>query len=161
MDPVREPVTFFHHVLVRHQVLLGELLRLLFHDLRPALIPEALLHLLGVIADEVIDLAGVGQQVLQIAYLLDDLRVLILDLLALQAGQAAQLHVQNGLGLTVAELERCLHQPLLRLVCGGRPPDRLDHRVQLIKRLEQPLQDVAPLSDRTPSGAGSPPAGVR
>ena len=104
-----------HHILVRHQVLLGELLRLLVHDLRPEVIPEALLHRLGVVADEVIDLAGVGQQVLQISDLLDDLRVLILDLLALQAGQAAQLHVQHGLRLPIAELGRGLHQPLLRL----------------------------------------------
>ncbi len=134
-----------NHLLVRYQILLRELLRLLIDDLRPAVIPEAPLDVLGVVPDEVIDLAGVGQQVLQVGDLLDDLRVLLLDLLPLQAGQAAQLHVQHGLGLAVAEPEGGLHQPLLCLLRRGRAADRPDHLVQLVQRLQQPLQDVAPL----------------
>ena len=124
-----------NHLLVRHQVRIGELLRLLVHDLRPAVIPKPLLDLLRVVPDEEVDLARIRQQVLQVGDLLDDLRVLRLDLLPLQAGQATKLHIQNSLSLAVAELERGLHQPLLRLIRRGRAPDRLDHLVQLVQRL--------------------------
>ena len=40
-----------------------------------------------------------------------DLALLVLDLLALEGSQAAQLHIQDGLGLELAQVE-ALHQAL-------------------------------------------------
>jgi len=47
----------------------------------------------------------VGQQVFEGGDLLDQLIVLVADLLALQEGQAAELHVQDSLGLNVVQGE--------------------------------------------------------
>ena len=63
------------------------------------------------------------------------------DLLALQGGQAAQLHVEDGLGLHLVDLEQP-HQPGARLVDGGRAPDQRDDLVERVERLEQAAQDV-------------------
>ena len=52
------------------------------------------------------------QQVLVVGDALEQFLMLILDLLALQGGQPAQLHIQDGLSLDLGELE-ALHQAFL------------------------------------------------
>ena len=66
---------------------------------------------------------------------------LVLNLAALQRGQAAQLHVEDGLGLLLGQLEA-------RLQVGGRgvavlrPANRIDHGVEVIEGDGQAFEDV-------------------
>ena len=87
----------------------------------------------------------VGEQVFQFGNELQQLLMLLFDLLALQARQAPELHVQHGLRLDLCQVERLGHQGVLGLVGGLGGPDRLDHCVQLVQRLDQALQDVVAL----------------
>ena len=132
-------------LLVSDHVLLGELLRFLVHDQRAPLVAELVLYVFGVVADQEVDLARVGQKVFEVVDLLQQLRVLRLDLVALQARQTAQLQVQHSLSLAVRQLERLRHQLGLGVIGGSGAADRLDHFVQHVDRLEQTLQDVRPL----------------
>ena len=65
----------------------------------------------------------------------------VLNLLALQSGQATQLHVQDGLSLSLVNLQE-LHQSGARLVRGGGAANQGDNLVQSIQGLEQAAQDV-------------------
>ena len=63
------------------------------------------------VADDLQHPARVGEDVLQLRDELDDRDVLVLDLLALERGEAAQLHLEDGVGLDLAERE-ALHEVL-------------------------------------------------
>src|SRR5690606_28834418 len=69
------------------------------------------------------------------------LRVLVLDMLPLQRGETAQLHVENGLRLPLGEVEAG-YQVGLGGVGVWAVADGLDNRVQVRQRLEQPFKDV-------------------
>jgi hypothetical protein len=79
----------YDDLLVRDQVLFAELLYVFLDDLGAAGVAVLLLHLAGFLADQEVDLARVSEQVLQVADLLQQLRVLVLKLLSLQGGQTA------------------------------------------------------------------------
>ena len=66
------------------------------------------------------------------------------ELLALQGGQLAQLHVEDGAGLDLVDLEQA-HQALLRGRRRVAGPDQRDHGVDRVDGLEQGGQDVRPL----------------
>ena len=51
------------------------------------------------------DARRVGEDVLELGDELDHREVLVLDLLALERGQAAQLHLEDGVGLDLGQLE--------------------------------------------------------
>ena len=123
-----------HRLLVRDQVFFAEVLDLLLDDLRAPLVAVALLDVLGLFDDQEVDLARVGQQVFEVVDLLDQLLVLVLELLALQRGQAAQLHVQHGLRLALATGRTA---PACRRVRAAsalaRFADGADDRVELSK----------------------------
>ena len=111
--------------------------------MRAAVIAVFFRQFAQVILDECQDLLGVGQQVFQVGDLQLDLFVFVLDLLAFQGCQAAQLHVQDGLGLQFAQLE-ALHQAFFgRLGIRGFA-DGLDDRVQVVQGDDQAFQDVGP-----------------
>ena len=120
-----------------HHVLFGELLRLLLHDHRAALVAKLLFQQRSIFADQVVDLAGVGQQVFQVVDRLDQLAVLLLNLAGFQLGQAAELQVEYGLRLPVGEVEWLGHQLLFGVLGRVCAADRLDHRVQHVDRLQQ------------------------
>ena len=63
------------------------------------------------------------------------------DLVGLQRGQPLQAHVEDRLRLLARELE-LRDQPLARGVGVFRAADQLDHRVEVVERDEQPLEDV-------------------
>ncbi len=128
-----------------YEVLFAEIHRFLPDDLGAPFVAVLLLELQRLLFDQVVDLEGIGQQVFQVGDLLDDLSVLVLDLLALQASQAAQLHVQHCLGLAVAQAEGSLHQPLLGLFRRLRAADGLNDLVHMIQRHQQPLEDMLSL----------------
>ena len=83
----------------------------------------------------------VGQNVFQVRDGLLDLGVLILQLVALQSGQALQTHIEYGLRLLVGQAERA-HQSVARLLRGATGADERNHRVNAIERDEQAFQDV-------------------
>ncbi len=95
-----------------------------------------------VLADKLQDAPGVGEQVFQIGNLLEHFLVLFHDLLAFQVGQAAELHVQDGLGLNLGKLEAGHQVPAGGFRCF-RFTDRLYDGVDVIQRDTQTFQDVS------------------
>ena len=93
--------------LVGHHVLHGEagLGHLGLDDLCAPGIVVLLLESQQLILDHAQDLVGIGQQVFQVGDALEQLLVFVLQLLALQRGQPLEGHVQDRLGLDLAELE--------------------------------------------------------
>src|SRR4030095_13989679 len=82
-----------------------------------------------------------GQDVFQVGDLGLDLGQVVDDALPFQGGQAAQLHVENRLGLDLVDVEQ-LDQTGLRDVDGFRCPDQRNHFVERVERLDQATQDV-------------------
>ena len=111
-------------------------------DLRHALIPVLGGDLLQLLLEHAPQKALVGEKLLEIVDPLLQLLVLILQLLPVQALEAAQLHLQNGLGLHVVQGEPA-HQVLLCVVVAGA--DDADDLVNVVLGDEQPLQQVGPL----------------
>ena len=103
-----------HHVLGGDQRLDVEVGGGVPGDGGATLVAELLLELGEVGLDQLQHLARVGQDVLEVGDPLDHLLVLGLDLAGLEPGQAAQAHVDDGLGLALGEL-----QLLLQLALGG------------------------------------------
>src|SRR4029453_9829412 len=94
--------------------------------------------------DDAADLGGVVEDGLQLGDLRLQLGVLLLELAALQGGQPAQLHVQDGGGLELGE-RVALHQ----LGPGGvgrlGVADQVDDLVEVGEGDQQALEDVGPL----------------
>ncbi len=86
---------------------------------------------------------------------LHQLAVLLHHLVALEAGQALQAHVEDRHRLRLGERE-VRHQPLARLGRGLAGADRGDHLVELVEGLEDALQDVRPLLGLAQVVAGAP-----
>ena len=128
------------HGLVGNQVLHVEFLDIA-HDLGPPGVAVAVLEIEAVFPDQVEHEPVVGQDRAIGADVLLDLLVFGFKLLALEAGQALQAHVEDRLGLPLAELER-LHQPLLGRGRVFARTDDLDDLVDVIERDEQSLEDV-------------------
>ena len=72
---------------------------------------------------------------------LQQLGHLVENLLALEAGQPLQLHVENRLRLNLAERE-LRDEAVARFRNGLRPADQLDDRVEMVERDLQPFEDV-------------------
>ncbi len=71
-----------------------------------------------------------SQKILQKSDRLEHFLVFVLDLLAFQRGQPPELHIEDGLGLEIAEFEAA-HQPFLGLIGVLGFADGLDHRVEI------------------------------
>ena len=85
------------------------------------------------------------QQVFQVGDPLLQFGVLLLQLLALECRQAAQLHVEDRLRLDLREL-KIGHQVLARRIHRLAVADRMDHLVEDVERPQQPFHDVRPLA---------------
>ena len=132
-----------HHVLFGDQVLVGKLARLSL-DLGAARIGEEALHLAQLLLDHIEEqLLGAEDRRQP-----DDqglhLRQLGEDLLLLQPGQALQLHLEDGLGLDLAQRVEAL-QLLRGLVARGARLDQRDDLVDVIERDLVAEQDVLAL----------------
>ena len=104
-----------------------------------------LLDDLGELVDDDLPLARlVGEDVLEVGDLELELGQVVDDLLALEGGQPAQLHVEDRGGLDLVDLEQ-LHQAGAGLVDVGRAPDQRDDLVERVERLDQAAQDVGAL----------------
>ena len=130
-------------VLVGDEVLVGHLAAGVVGDAGPALAGVLLLQLGQLVLDDREDAGRVGEDVLELGDLLDDREVLVLDLLALEGGQAGQSHVEDRLGLEVRQLEP-RHQVRLGLLDVGRLADRLDDLVEVVEGDLEALEDVSP-----------------
>ena len=132
-----------HHVLVGDHVLDRDV-RGVGHDLGAPRVAVALLDLVE-LAPDLLKQQGVGtEDRAQTLDLGDQLAVLLLDLLPLEAGQPLQAHVQDRLRLGLAQRE-ALDQALPGFRRGAASADRRDHRVQVVERDEQPFEDVGAL----------------
>ena len=76
-----------------------------------------------------------GEDVLVVGDLGLELGGLVEDLLALERGEAAQLQVEDRVGLDLVDVEQ-LHQARARLVDVGRAADQRDDLVERVERLE-------------------------
>ncbi len=81
--------------------------------------------------------------------------VLVGELLPLQGGEPAQLHVEDGAGLLLVDVEQLL-QALLRRRRRLTAADQRDHRVDLIDRLQQRADDVRALLGLAQQVPGAP-----
>ncbi len=105
--------------------------------------------LVAVLRDELVHLVGddltlarlLREDVLVLQDLLLELVVLVDDLLALQGGEAAQLHVEDRGRLDLVDVEH-LDEALTRTVGVGGAADERDDVVETVERLEVPAEDV-------------------
>jgi hypothetical protein len=82
--------------------------------------------------------------------------VAVLDLLAFKGSQAAQLHVQDGPGLQLVDVQQ-FHQAVARSLGGIGGPDQGDDLVQHVQGLQECTQDVRfllGLAQAVPGAAG-------
>ena len=131
-----------HHVLHGDQILQGEVAGAV-HDAGAAAIGEAVADLQHLVFDELQQQPLVVEDGGQALDLRPDLGQLGLDLVPLQAGEALQPHVEDGLGLPLAEAEGG-HQAVAGRLAVGAGPDDLDHLVDVIEGDLEALQDVGP-----------------
>src|SRR5207302_1423010 len=131
------------HLFVGEQVLDRELGGL-GDDLGAALVAVLLLEGEQLLSDDRHDLLLGGEDPLQLGDQRQRLLVLLDHLVALELGQPLQPHVQDGLGLDLAEVEPP-HQRVLRRVGALRLADQADHEVELLDRLPEAGQDVRAL----------------
>ncbi len=96
-----------------------------------------------------------GQDRLEVGDLDHQLVVVVDDLLALQGREAAQLHVEDRVGLQLVDLEQ-LDQAGAGLVGVRRPPDQRDDLVERVQRLEVAAQDVGALLGLAQPVLGAP-----
>src|SRR5262249_17907094 len=120
------------HVLLDDHVLDRDL-GALIDDLRAPFVGVQLLHLLQLLENDLVDLAFIPKDLAVTRDLLHGLGVLFEDLVAFEAGQALQTHVEDGLCLDFAELE-LLYQAALRGAWIRRLANQRDDRVEVIQR---------------------------
>ena len=71
--------------------------------------------------------------------------MLLLKPLSLQGRQTAQLHIKDGLGLRLRQVQP-LHQVIARFLDVRRAANNLDNLVNAVQRQQQPLHDVVPVA---------------
>ena len=92
-------------VLVGDEVLVGHLAAGVVGDSRPSLAGVLPLQLGELVLDDLEHAGRVGEDVLELGDQLDDREVLVLDLLALEGGEAREAHVEDRLRLQLGEVE--------------------------------------------------------
>ncbi len=130
-----------HHLLLGDEVLHAHVAVEAEHDLRAPVVAVLVGDLLQLGADDLALHGGRRQDVLVLGDALLELGRLVLDLLALEGGEAAELHLEDGVGLQFVDVEQ-LHQPAARDLDRLRAADERDDVVQRVERLEVAAQDV-------------------
>ena len=97
------------------------------------------------VGDHLAEADRVTEDRLELGDRLAELAHLLVELRAPEPGQPAEGHVEDVVGLLLAEGERFGHEgaPGGRAVVGG--PDHGDHLVEHVEGLQQPLDDVRPV----------------
>ena len=130
---------------VLDEIEVGEVARI-GRDRRSTLVAVLLSRCRELLADDAAQLALVGQDRFELVDGRLELVQLVLQLLALECGQPSQGHVEDPLGLDLAEVERRHHQGLTRDVGRFRTTDQRDHRVDHPDGLEQAFEHVRALA---------------
>ena len=130
-----------HYVLVGNKLFRSLLAHFFVFYASAAGVAKVLLELAGLLLDFVKNLARVCQQGLQVADGLQQFLVLVQQPLPFQGGQAAQLHVQDGLGLDLAKVELGHQVGAGRLCVVGGAYD-LNHLVHDVQSEQEALEDV-------------------
>ena len=112
-------------------------------DPRAPLAGVLLLQLGQLVLDDLADPGRVGEDVLELGDELDDREVLVLDLLALEGGQAGEPHVEDGLRLELGQVEPA-HQVVAGVLDLVRLADGLDDRVEVVEGDLEAFEDVRP-----------------
>ena len=133
------------HLFLRNQVFVAQFLRLGADDGGAPLIAVFVFQGQQVCLDQRQNLGRMREQVFEVGDALRDLPVFLLELLTLQGGQSAQLHVEDGARLALAQAEAA-DQVGERLVGVGRFANGLDDRVQVVQRDAQAFEDVRALA---------------
>ena len=131
------------HLLVGDGVLHAELGRAVL-DGRTALVTEAFLDVLQLVLDDAHAQVHVVEHVVEVGDELHQLVVLVLQFLAFHAGELAQTHLHDGLGLDLGEIP-LLHKSLPSLLHGLRGADEGDNLVDDVEGLEEAFEDVSAL----------------
>ena len=144
-DPLQVPVCAQrdHDRFVRLGILASPLAQFLGVHHRAAVVAEPALQVQGLLADDGVHLFRRGQQFFQARDERHELLVFVLDLLSFERGQSPELHVQDGLGLYLGQVELRHQARTGRFDIGGSPYEG-DHPVQVIERCSQTLKDVKP-----------------
>ncbi len=132
------------HLFVRQQIVSGQRPTLAVGDLRAAGVAVAGLEVGQVLLDQGQHLLGRLEQRLQLADQRDQLAILVLQLAAFQGRQAAQLHIQDRLGLNLGEAE-LLDEAQFGIVRRLGLANERNHLIKHVQRPQQPFQDVGPL----------------
>ena len=143
-----------HRVFVGDQVFELDF-RLLLDNLRFARVAVFLLHLLELVDDHLFQDLLARQDFLVPGDLLLQVVVLLLDLVALERGQALQLELEDGLRLPLGEVET-RHQAGARFLGLLRASNQLDDGVELRERLHEAFQDVGALLRLAELVSGAP-----
>ena len=149
-------------LLLRDEVLLVHL-ELVVADLAAPRVGEALPEPDDLLLDHAVDHSRVGEDVLQLGDLLDQLFVFLAQLPALEAGQPAEAEVDDGLRLPFGEAE-ALFQRGLRGLLVLRATDDRDRLVEIVEDDDQPFEDVRPVTrglELVPGAPGHHVAPVR
>ena len=128
------------HVLVGDEVLDVDLGRFLA-DLGAARGCETLFDLEHLLFDDAAQEHAVLEHALEVGDALLELVQLVLDLLALQADQTAQAHLEDGLGLLFGKVET-LDQAIGGLFVGLGRADDGDDLVDVVERHDEAFEDV-------------------
>ena len=111
-------------------------------DLGPPGLAEPLADLAQLVLDDLAQLGRALEDRLELGDRLPQLGQLVLELGATETREPPEGHVEDVVGLDLAELVRARHQSLPRRVAIGRTTDEGDDLVDLVDRLEQALDDV-------------------
>ena len=129
-----------HHLLVGDHVLDPDV-ALEVGDLGAALVAVGIDDLRQLVLDQGHHPGLVGEDRPQLADPLHQVGVLAADLVGLQRREPLQSHVEDRLRLLARELE-LLDQPVASAVRVLGGADQLDHRVEVVERDQQPLENV-------------------
>ena len=132
------------HVLLGDEVLDVEVLGDDGGDGGTPLVAEAGRDVAQLVRDDGEDLLGMGEQVLEVLDVAVELGDLVDELLALEAGQALEAHLEDGRALDVVQAKAVVHA-LLGLGVVTRRADDVDDLVDVVDGDEKALEDVDPL----------------
>ena len=145
-----------HCVGVRDELLRGVVAGLLVGYLRPAVVAVGLAQVGGLRLDHREDPHRVAEQRLEVGDALLELLVLVLDALAFESGETAELHLQDGLRLRFREAE-LRHQAGARRLDVRGGADERDDRVEVVQRDAESFEDVRPLAGAAQVVLGAAP----
>ena len=134
-----------HHIFVGDQVLVRHLARCILGDLGATSIGKLLLQLGELIRDDLGDARRSREDVFEFGDELDHFEIFVLNLLALEGGEARKAHVENRLRLQLGELE-ALHEMGACDINVGCGTNRLDDRIKIVEGDLESFEDVGALT---------------